>query len=295
MILYRFLHSLTLRLSRLSPGTLRRLARIMAALAWRLMPARRKAAIAAIEKHLHRSRKEATAVARRSFEENFLSFLEIFHAGRFPTPVSVSQVVTPEGMALLQEETGPIVVTTAHLGSWELMPGLASDLLPDRPGMAVVRSQKNPTVNRLMAELRGARGMQVVDHRQASGLVVPHLRRNGLTALLVDHNTSRREAIFLPFLEDTAAVTLGPALLALRTKAAVFPVFLVRDGAEKHLLYIGKPLHTARLTGSLSERARAVARFYTDAVAEIVRKHPEQWFWMHRRWKTRPKEEGRAE
>ncbi|MDR2077327.1 MAG: lysophospholipid acyltransferase family protein [Desulfovibrio sp.] len=294
MIVYPFLRRLARCLGRLGPGALRRLARIMASLAWRLLPARREAAVAAVEKHLRQPRKEALAIARRSFEENFLSFLEIFHAAHFSTALSVSRIITPEGLALLQAETAPIVVTTAHLGSWELMPGLAADLLPDRQGMVVVRVQKNPALNLVMAELRGSRGMRVVDHRQASNVVVPSLRRKGLVALLADHNTSRREAVFLPFLEDTAAVTLGPALLALRTKAAVFPVFLVRDGAEKHLLYIANPLHTARLTGTLPERARAVARFYTDAVAEVVKKHPEQWFWMHKRWKTRAKEEGKT-
>jgi KDO2-lipid IV(A) lauroyltransferase len=290
MIAYPFLRRLARCMGRLSPAALRRLARIMAFLAWRFLPARREAAIAAVEKHLRRSRREAVAVARRSFEENFLSFLEIFHTGRFSTALAVSRVIPPENVALLQAETAPIVVTTAHLGSWELMPGLAADLLPDRPGMAVVRSQKNPALNRIMAELRGARGLRVVDHRQASRVVTSPLRRNGLVALLTDHNTSRREAVFLPFLEDTAAVTLGPALLALRAKAAVFPVFLVRDGAGKHLLYISEPLHTARLAGTLPERARTIARFYTDAVAEAVKKHPEQWFWMHRRWKTRAAE-----
>jgi KDO2-lipid IV(A) lauroyltransferase len=175
------------------------------------------------------------------------------------------------------------------------MPGLAADLLPDRLCMVVVRSQKNPALNRVMAELRGARGTRVVDHRQASRKVVSPLRRNGLVALLADHNTSRREAVFLPFLEDTAAVTLGPALLALRAKAAVFPAFLLRDGAGKHLLYIARPLHTARLAGTFPERARTIARFYTDAVAEVVKKHPEQWFWMHRRWKTRAAEGERGQ
>jgi KDO2-lipid IV(A) lauroyltransferase len=287
MISARLLHGLAQGMGRLKPGSLWRLAGFMALLAWRLLPARRKMAVSAVEKHLHVSPEKAMAIARRSFAENFLSFLEIFHAGRLSMALSVSRVITPEGLALLQAESAPIVVATAHLGSWELMPGLAADVLPDRQRMVVVRSQKNQALNMVMAELRGVQGMQVVEHRQASGVVLPILRRNGLVALLADHNTSRREAVFLPFLEDTAAVTLGPALLALRTKAAVFPVFLVRDGAEKHILYIDKPLHTARLTGSFSERARAVARFYTNAVAAVVKKHPEQWFWMHNRWKTR--------
>jgi KDO2-lipid IV(A) lauroyltransferase len=265
------------------------LARFLAFLYWHLSPRRRRIAAAAVERHLGQSRPKAALLARRSFEENFLSFLEIFHVEHFYASQSISRLITPETLALLQAETAPIVVVTAHLGSWELMPGLAADLFPDRHGMVVVRHQKNQILHSLMAELRGARGIQVVAHRKASAVVLPRLRQKGVVAFLADHNTSRREAVFLPFLRDTAAVTTGPALLALRAKAAVFPIFLVRDGAGKHLLYIAEPLHTAQLTGTISERVRAVASFYTDAVSQMVQKHPEQWLWMHRRWKTQPR------
>jgi KDO2-lipid IV(A) lauroyltransferase len=142
-----------------------------------------------------------------------------------------------------------------------------------------------------MADLRGARGMLMIDHRKASDIVLPKLRAGGVAAFLVDHNTSRKEAMFLPFLEDTAAVNMGPASLALRAKAAVYPVFLIRDGKGGHILHLLPPLHTATLEGSIKERVQAIAAFYTDAVAEMVRRHPEQWFWMHRRWKTREKKD----
>jgi KDO2-lipid IV(A) lauroyltransferase len=133
--------------------------------------------------------------------------------------------------------------------------------------------------------------MLVIDHRQASSTVLPNLRARGVAAFLVDHNSSRKESVFLPFLGDVAAVTIGPASLALRTKAAVYPVFLLRDGKGGHILHILPPLRTATLAGPVKERLRRIAAFYTDAVAEMVRQYPEQWFWMHKRWKTREKED----
>lgn len=287
-MLYRVLHALTGLLSRLPWTFLRGLAACLAFCFWHAVPSRRKEAVRAIETHLKVSHEDAVRIARESFRQNFLSFLEILHAGKFFTEKSVSLLHTPETRAILQAETAPIVIATAHLGSWEMMPGLATDLLPDRVGMVIVRSQKNPVLNRLVAALRGARGMLVIDHRKASAVVLPKLRDKGVAAFLVDHNTSRREAVFLPFLEDTAAVNIGPASLALRTKAAVFPVFLLRDGKGGHILHLLPPLHTAALTGSVKERVETIAAFYTDAVASMVRRYPEQWFWMHRRWKTRP-------
>lgn len=285
---FRFLADL---FSRLSWRSLRGLAGLMGFLFWHCVPARRNEAIGAIQKHLQVSREKAEEIARQSFRENFLSFLEIFHAGRFFTDSSVSVLYTPEVKAQIQAEKGSIVIATAHLGSWELMPGLASDIFPDREGMVVVRSRKNRSLNRLMAELRGARGMLAIDHREAIKVVLPKLRKHGVVAFLVDHNTSRKEAVFLPFLGETAAVNMGPASIALRTKAAVCPVFLIRDGNGKHILHMLPPLHTEGLSGDIHERIERIAAFYTDAVAQMVKKYPEQWFWMHRRWKTKPKNE----
>ena len=286
LALLRFLASCIARVPWL---WLRGLATMLGNLFWHLARSRRKVAVAAIQKHLGKNRQQAEHIARKSFQENFLSFFEIFHAGKFYTDASVSALRGAQIKAQLQAEKAPVIIATAHLGSWELMPGLASDILPQRHGMVVVRSQKDAQINTLMAELRGARGMQVIDHRAASSVVVPKLRQGGVAAFLVDHNTARKEAVFLPFLNDIAAVNAGPASLALRTKAAVYPVFLLRDGQGGHILHMLPPLHTAELEGSIAERVRQIAQFYTTAVEDMVRQYPQQWFWMHKRWKTREK------
>ncbi|MDR1945873.1 MAG: lysophospholipid acyltransferase family protein [Desulfovibrio sp.] len=285
---YTLLKFLTRLLSRLPWPALRRTAGFAAFCFWHLAPSRRREAIEAVRNHLKVPDEEAGRIARQSFRENFLSFLEILHTGRFYTEQSVRVVHHPEIKEALRREKAPIVIVTAHLGSWELMPGLAADIVPQRRGMVVVRSRRSRILNRVMAELRGARGMEAVDHRRASEIIVPGLREGGAVAFLADHNASRKEAVFLPFLEDTAAVNMGPASMALRTKAAVYPVFLLRDGEGGHILHFLPPLHTENLEGSIRERIRTVAAFYTDAVAGMVRMYPEQWLWMHRRWKTRP-------
>lgn len=290
---YKLLRFFANRMAALSWQTLRRIAEALAFLFWHFAPRRRNEAVAAIKKHLRVSDDEARRIGRRSFAENFLSFLEILHVGRFHTAESVSVLHTPEVKALLQAETAPIVIATAHLGAWEMMPGLAADLLPEREGLVVVRRQRGTALNRLVAELRGVRGMKAVDHRRATRIVLPSLRKGGVTAFLVDHNANRQESVFLPFLEDIAAVNMGPASLALRTKAAVYPVFLLRDGTGGHILHLLPPLHTADIEGGLQERICRIAAFYTDAVASMVRAYPEQWFWMHRRWKTREGESTR--
>ena len=94
------------------------------------------------------------------------------------------------------------------------------------------------------------------------------------------------EAFFLPFLGEEAAVNKGPAVLAVRAKALVWPIALIRDG-DRYRIIIEEPLDTALLEGDAEEKALAVAAFYTEANERMVRRAPDQWFWMHNRWKTK--------
>ena len=77
-------------------------------------------------------------------------------------------------------------------------------------------------------------------------------------------------------------------MIAVRARAVVYPAFMLRDGKGGHILHIHDPIRTADLTGSVAEKIETVARHYTEAVERMVRQYPEQWFWMHKRWKTRP-------
>jgi KDO2-lipid IV(A) lauroyltransferase len=284
---YAFLKLLSALPRRLPLAALHRLGTWLGLLLWYCLPKRRGFAIASIAKHLHKPHAEAKTIARQSFIENMRSFLEIFHVGHFSMERHIRSVVRPDVLQRITKETLPIVAATAHIGSWEFMAGLPADLLPSRHCMVIVRAHEDAALNRLIFALRGARGMQVVGHRKASELVLPELRAGGFAAFLVDHNCSRKEAVFLPFLDDIAAVNSGPALLALRAKAVVCPSFLLRDNAGGYILHLGEPLYTHTLAGTIAERTESIARHYTDAVAEVVRLYPEQWFWMHQRWKTR--------
>ena len=93
-------------------------------------------------------------------------------------------------------------------------------------------------------------------------------------------------AVCLPFLGAEAAVNKGPAVLAIRAKALVWPIALIRDG-DRYRIIIEEPLDTALLEGDAEEKALAVAAFYTEANERMVRRAPDQWFWMHNRWKTK--------
>lgn len=257
---------------------------------WYCLPQRRQDAIDRIAFHLQVSPEKAKQIARVSFTENCRSFLEIFKVKQFCPTTSITDIVSDENFDLLIKEEGPIVIATAHMGSWELLAALMDDYKADRYKITVVRSQRNKAIDRFMKEARSAKGMTFVGHRDAAQFVLKSFsQKNALAAFLVDHNASRDEGIFLPFLHQTAAVNIGPAMLALRGKATVFPLFLLRNQKGGHTLHVGVPLRTKELTGKISERVETIARYYTQACEEIIREYPEQWFWMHNRWRTQPR------
>lgn len=284
-----FLFGLARLMRKLDFSGIARAASFLGFIMWTFLRKRRQATIERITLHLGLSGAAAVAMAKSSFYNTALSFLEIFLNDKFDMAY-----VTIENPELLQKMMSPGqsgVLATAHFGAWELMGTLISQTA-HRPTMTVARKQKDPVVSELIKELRGESKLIAVDHRSAAGPTLECMRNQGIVGFLADHNTSRREAVFLPFFNDVAAVNMGPAMLAVRAKAVVYPVFLRRDGVKAYTLRMHEPLDTAALEGSLSERIRRVAAFYTNAIEAEVRAAPAQWLWMHNRWKTRPPKEG---
>lgn len=273
-------------LARLDFHGIRRLAPKLGALLWATMPSRRALAVHNISRSLGLSLPAARDIARESFNQNALSFLETVLTPRFGFEHPDFRLDNPELFARLQTTPAPVVISAAHLGAWELQAGLLGQFsTKERPCVMVVRRYGNKIVNELIMRLRSSRGAEVLGHRAAVYPVLRNLRRNGLAAFLVDHNAGRSEALFLPFLGRDAAVNFGPALLAVRTKAEIWPSCLLRQG-ENYVFCQEPPLNTAELTGDRDTNVLAAARFYTEAAERFVRRAPEQWFWMHNRWKT---------
>ena len=249
------------------------------------LPKRRRLATESIARHLELSQATAESLARASFTHNARSFLESVLVPEFGLSHPLLDVERPDLLERLKRGERPSVITTAHLGAWELLASLLGDV-SDHPRLTVVRTYKNKLMDYVTTRLRSSHGADVIGHREAAFPVLRALRKNGYAAFLADHNTSRSEAFFLPFLGEEAAVNKGPAVLAVRAKALVWPIALIRDG-DRYRIIIEEPLDTALLEGDAEEKALAVAAFYTEANERMVRRAPDQWFWMHNRWKTK--------
>lgn len=179
---------------------------------------------------------------------------------------------------------GRALVLTAHLGNWELL--AAAHRLTPYPLAIVVRPLDSRWLNALAEEARRKTGVELIAKRGALRPVLDALRRGRMVGILLDQNAARNEGVFVPFFGRSASTSRALALLALRTRAPIVPIFARRtDG--RHRVLIAPPIVPP--SGGASEAAVAELTGRCTAVIEAaIRDAPEQWLWSHDRWRTRP-------
>jgi KDO2-lipid IV(A) lauroyltransferase len=179
-----------------------------------------------------------------------------------------------------------VIFLTGHIGAWELSSFAHS--IYGHPMKFVVREIDNPRVERLISNYRTRGGNAPVSRRNASRDILKALRNNETVGILMDQNTVREEGVFVDFFGIPAATTPAVATFALRTGAAVIPGFLIWDEAlQKHRLRFDPPLELIQ-TGDRAQDILENTQMFNNVLEKCVRKNPDQWLWIHRRWKTRP-------
>ena len=266
---------------------------ILGDLMWMASPKRRRIATQALIQHLSKNKASAVRIARKNFRHTGTAFLEMFLTRKVDHRFTATNISFTNSALYrrMMDTKRPIVATTGHFGAWELLAPLLALHFPDRKRQIIVKHPQDRAFAGLINYYRGVGGNIILGKDQAASQVLRCLYRNGVSAFLVDHNTKRNKGIFLPFLGKTASVNIGPAVLAIRTKALVWPIFLQRVGKGRYTVHLEEPLDPTQLQGPMQDKVKTVASFYTRAVEQMVLRFPEQWFWMHKRWRTRPLEE----
>ncbi|MFQ5911989.1 MAG: lysophospholipid acyltransferase family protein [Nitrospinota bacterium] len=181
-----------------------------------------------------------------------------------------------------------VILVTAHFGNFEVMPLCWARR--HGPINVVVRPLDNPLLDKSLNRLRSRYECRVLTRRGIVRKAIRCLRSGKLLGVLVDQNMVHDEGVFVDFFGKPASTTSLPALLALRTGAAVFPGFILRQAPFRHRMVFGPEIPTIE-TGDLRADVEANTAQYTQAVEDAIRSHPDHWLWMHRRWRTRPIEE----
>lgn len=177
-----------------------------------------------------------------------------------------------------------VILFTAHFGNWELM--AANYALTGFPVDVVVRDLDNRLLEEFVRWARTRCGNRIVSKGRAMRPLLKSLSANGIAGILLDQNVALAEGVFVDYFGIPACTNKGPAMLAAVSGAAVIPTFTLRTG-RTHRVMIGEEVKLVD-TGNRQEDAVENTARMTRIIEETVRKHPGQWFWVHRRWKTRP-------
>jgi len=179
-----------------------------------------------------------------------------------------------------------VLFLTGHMSAWELAP--FAHALYGNPLHFLVRPIANARVDALINRYRCLSGNQPIEKNRSARAILKVLGEGGTVGILADHNTVLEEGVFVPFFGIPASTTAGLARIALRTDAAVVPGFLSWDSQRrKYRLRFEPAVTLARTWNEEADVRESTARF-TRAIEDYVRAHPDQWLWVHKRWKTRP-------
>jgi KDO2-lipid IV(A) lauroyltransferase len=179
-----------------------------------------------------------------------------------------------------------VLFLTGHMSAWELGP--YAHALHEASLHFLVRAVDNSRVDALVERYRCGSGNVPIDKNEAARAVLRVLRANGVVGILADQNTTRTEGVFVNFFGSPACTTAGLARFALRTGAAVVPAFVRWDAAIGKYRLAYQPALTLVRTGDEAADVVANTQRFMEIVEAHVRRYPEQWLWVHRRWKERP-------
>ena len=205
------------------------------------------------------------------------------------TPQNASELVAFDGLenydAALAKGRG-VLFLTAHIGAWEL--GAFAHGLKGYRLNVVYRALDNPALNALVNHYRCLGGNPLIEKRESARGILAALARNETVGILADQNTLADEGVFVNFFGVPACATAGIARIALHSGAEVVPAFCVWDAKAKrfHILY--EPALVFSTTGDTERDVQAATQQMADVIERVVRAYPDQWLWIHRRWKTRP-------
>ena len=208
------------------------------------------------------------------------------------TPENVSKIVIYDGLENYEKAFARgkgVLFLTGHLGAWEISAFAHS--LNGHPLSIVMRPLDNPYIDRLVHRYRTMHGNKTVSKDDFVRGLLAAMRAGESVGILMDTNMTPPQGVFVNFFGIPAYTASGLARIALRTDAAVIPGFTVwEEKLGKYVLRFDPALELIR-TGNDEADIVANTAMFTSVIEDHIRRYPDQWLWLHRRWKTRPEGE----
>ena len=221
------------------------------------------------------------ALAARAYRHIAMTFIELLIAPKLRS--QVHHVLEPDHVELMQgllRQGKGLVTVSGHLGNWELQGAAAATAIKDVLTVAAVQ-QSNPYIDRFITRRRNAMGMQVAGSKEAMRLLLRALKSKQAIGLVADQNAGR-DAVFVDFFGKIAATHPGPAQLALKFGAPLLVCVLVRTGPAQFKML------ARQVEIKDEDTVETLTRRHVKILEAFIREYPEQYYWLHKRWKTRP-------
>ena len=179
-----------------------------------------------------------------------------------------------------------VLILTGHIGAWEISSFAHS--VNGYPLKFVIRPLDNPFLNHLVNDYRGLHGNAPIGKHEFVRGLLRAMAANAAVGILLDQNSSPPQGVFVPFFGVPACTAAGMARIALRTGAQVVPGYTVWEAGRRKYVLRFEPALPLVATGDEEADTVANTAAYTAVLERWIRAYPDQWLWIHRRWKTRP-------
>ncbi len=235
-----------------------------------------------------RSLAERDKILRGVYRHLGWQLVEFCRMARY-TPANTRSWIRTEGLDhyLTASARGKgVLILTGHLGAWELSSFYHS--MMGHPMGMVIRRLDNRRLDQYVNAIRCLHGNRVLHKDEFARGLLSAMHAGETVGILMDTNMTPPQGVFVDFFGIPACTASGLARVALKTGAAVLPGFMVWEPAEKmYVLHFGPQLEFAR-TGNAEADILAATQACASTTEKWIRRYPEQWLWIHRRWKTRP-------
>lgn len=190
-----------------------------------------------------------------------------------------------DGLAQGHAEGKRFVVVTGHLGNWEFLGALAASLLPF-PVHTLARRLQYPRYDQAIRALRASHGLRTIYADESPRVILQLLRKGYPITFLADQDLPDHDGVWVDFFGRPAYTPTAPTALARSGHATIFVLALFREG-KYFRLWVEGPLEVERTSDRKADLIRGTSQ-WTAILEKMIRRYPEQWVWMHRRWRTTP-------
>lgn len=232
-----------------------------------------------------KSEEEIVKIAQGVYRNMGIVAAEFFDIPRL-THENIGGLIETDGLEHIERALAKgkgILLFGSHFGNWE-MEAVAAALLI-KPLVVIYRPLDNALLERLVFRVRSSGGNIPLPKEHAMRTMLRTLQKNGILGILIDQNVDWYEGVFVDYFGRPACTTDGLALLALHTEAPVLPAYMVRLPDGRYRLVVGEEIEIIR-TGDRNADVPANTQRFTKVIEKAVRRYPDQWLWVHQRWKT---------